>query len=114
MKEAGSRLHHVALYVPDIREKLKMMQDVFGMKVTEIDGDPENPRQIWLDGGIQLIAASEEAECAIAHVALTSNGWKEARGCRERHGASVLPKGDNWLEFKDKLVIELISVEEKE
>lgn len=112
MKVRGSRLHHVALYVNDIKDKINLFENVFGMEITEVDGPPDQPRQVWFDGGIQLISQPKHSECSIAHVALTSRGLEGDAACSDEFGASKLPRGDNWLHFPDHLVIELIPEEE--
>ena len=107
MKE-GSGLHHVALNVPDINKKMNLFKNVFGMAVTEIDGPDECPRQVWFDGGIQLISHPEDKGCSIAHIALTSRELKNYVTASEEFGADTLPRGENWLHFPDRLVIELM------
>lgn len=109
----ASKVHHVALYVSDIKEKIRLMQDVFGMEITEVDGDPEEPRQVWFDGGVQLISAPEEKACRLAHLALTAKDIDATSGLLQQRGADVLPRGNNWIRFADGLVIELMPSEEE-
>lgn len=111
MKKFSSKVHHIALYVEDIREKTSLFEDVFGMTVTLADGDPENPTQVWLDGGIQLISRPDKKECEIAHLALVSEREGEAAGNLEEYGGETLSRGENWIRFPDHLVLELMEVE---
>lgn len=107
-----SGLDHVAIYVADIKEKIRLLEQTFGMTVTLIDGDAENPEQVWFDGGIQLISRPEEPDCTLAHIALTTDSLYDTAKSLGSFGARVLPKGDKWIEFPDSLVVELM--EEKE
>lgn len=114
MKKRGSSLHHVALNVTDIEDKVNLFKNVFGMKITLLDGDPEHPKQVWFDGGIQLISCPDCHECSLAHVALTSGELECDTVGLETFGASQLPRGNNWFRFRDHLVIELMQEEENE
>ncbi len=108
MRKNRSVIHHIALYVEDIKKETRLFEQAFGMSITEIDGNPENPKQVWLDGGIQLIAEPREKGCAIAHLALTTAEPEENLPVCREYGGETLPKGDNWLGFPDGLVLELI------
>ena len=108
-----SKIHHIALFVPDIKKTLALFQNVFGMKVTEIDGTCQEPAQIWLDGGIQLIAAPEQSAASLAHVAVTAASPPDLSRTLQQVGAEVLPRGINWIKWTDGLVIELMPGEEE-
>lgn len=114
MKAKGSVLHHIALNVTDIEEKINLFKNVFGMEITLVDGEPDHPRQVWFDSKIQLISQPDSPACTIAHIALTSRELESDVAGSEEYGGSILPKGDNWLRFPDHLVIELMPAEEDE
>ncbi len=52
---------HVALRVADIDWNIRFFEEVLDMPVRETEGPREVPRQAWLRGGIQLIAAPGES-----------------------------------------------------
>lgn len=43
---------HVAIKVQDMRWYLDFFTEALGMRVTDTDGDPRDPQQAWLIGGI--------------------------------------------------------------
>ena len=52
-------VEHVAIRVKDIHWHIRFFHDVLGMTAREIDGTPENPKQYWSVGGIQLMASPD-------------------------------------------------------
>ena len=49
MKKA--KLDHLALRVADLEWYVDFLQSVFGMQITETQGDdPSRPEQVWLGG----------------------------------------------------------------
>lgn len=104
---------HVAVRVADIAWHIRFFQEVFGMRIKEIDGPTEAPQQVWLDAGIQLIATvrhepapSNEAGW-LAHIALKVADREAVLGQAVRCGATVLPQAANWVQTPDGLALEL-------
>ena len=55
MASRSIKVDHTAIKVSDVDWYVRFFDDVFGM--TQIRADrPENPSQVWLSGGIQLVA----------------------------------------------------------
>jgi hypothetical protein len=51
-----SYVEHVAVRVRDIHWHIRFFREALGMEIREIDGSPDDPRQVWLTGGVQLMA----------------------------------------------------------
>ena len=83
------------------------------MPVREADGPREAPRQVWLEGGVQLIAspgmAVEDAPAQpwIAHVAIRVRGLEAALARAADWAVTALPQGPNWLRTPDGVALEL-------
>lgn len=104
---------HVAVRVKDIAWNIRFFKEVLDMPVRETDGPPEAPRQVWLKGGVQLIASPDMAEQAaqaqpwIAHVAIRVKGMETALARAADWAVTALPQGPNWLRTPDGIALEL-------
>lgn len=104
---------HVAVRVKDIAWNIRFFKEVLDMPVRETDGPPEAPRQVWLKGGIQLIASPDMAEQAaqaqpwIAHVAIRVKGMETVLARAADWAVTALPQGPNWLRTPDGIALEL-------
>lgn len=120
-KTSRAYVEHVAIRVKDIRWHIKFFYDVLDMDVRQVDvsdgSDPNEPRQYWSVGGVQLISSPN-------HVALPSNdsGWLAHLGimCEDLEEAlrraalfdvMQLPQGRGWLQLPDGLAVELMQAE---
>ncbi|MBV2181122.1 MAG: 2-dehydropantoate 2-reductase [Castellaniella sp.] len=105
---------HVAVRVADIGWHIRFFQEVLDMPVREVDGSREAPRQVWLQGGIQLIdtpgVAAEDARTRpwIAHVAIRVRDLETALARAADWAVTVLPQGPNWLRTPDGIALELL------
>lgn len=115
-KTAPARLagvDHVAVRVKDIAWNIRFFEEVLDMPVRETDGPREAPRQVWLKGGVQLIASPDMAERAaqaqpwIAHVAIRVKGMETALARAADWAVTALPQGPNWLRTPDGIALEL-------
>ncbi len=104
---------HVAVRVKDIAWNIRFFEEVLDMPVRETDGPREAPRQVWLKGGVQLIASPDMAEQAaqaqpwIAHVAIRVKGMETALARAADWAVTALPQGPNWLRTPDGIALEL-------
>ncbi len=75
--EKRAYLDHMAIFVKDIAWSIAFFRDVFHMSVTRVAGPPENPEQVWLDGGLQLVAAPDfhAVEGRSAHLGINVEIW---------------------------------------
>lgn len=110
MPATHAYLEHAAFHVRSIAPHLAFFRDVLGMTVTQLDGDPEAPRQAWLLGGIQLIEAPafEGSEGRFAHLGIVCADVPAAIEAAIAHGARATAKGAHWLELPDGLLLEFL------
>ena len=103
-------VEHVAIRVRDIAWHRRFFAEVFSMTVREVDGDPDAPRQVWTVGGIQLIADPEapETDGRFAHLGVMADDAEAAIHAAEERGIRGGPRGRNWLELPDGLVVEVL------
>ena len=105
-----SYVEHVAVRVRDIRWHLRFFREALGMEIREVDGPADDPRQVWLAGGVQLMADTGFAgpEGRLVHLGVMTEDLEAAIEEVHRWGVRELPKGRNWVELPDGLSIELI------
>ncbi|NTY35345.1 VOC family protein [Burkholderia diffusa] len=103
-------LEHVAIRVKDIRWHIRFFEEVLGMTMREVDGTREEPRQYWTLGGLQFIhdPHHEGPEGRLAHLGVMCEDLEAALAAAQRHGASEMPQGRNWVRLPDGLAVELI------
>jgi catechol 2,3-dioxygenase-like lactoylglutathione lyase family enzyme len=104
-------LEHVAFKVKDIHWHIRFFREVLGMTLRDIDGDPQSPRQVWIFGGLQLMADPdfEGPEGRFAHLGVMCEDVETAIAAAARFDVSHLDKGTNWLVLPDGLIVELIT-----
>ena len=106
----SSYMDHVAIRVKDIRWHIGFFREALGMSIVSVDGPLDNPKQVWLQGGLQLVADSDfdGDEGRMAHLGIVTEDLKLALRFISAWGVAQLPKGENWLELPDGVCIELI------
>jgi hypothetical protein len=76
--------------------------------------DPNEPRQYWSVGGVQLInspgfvASPSNDSGWLAHLGIMVEDLDEALSRAEKFGVKQLPQGRGWLQLPDGLAIELM------
>jgi catechol 2,3-dioxygenase-like lactoylglutathione lyase family enzyme len=103
-------VEHVAVRVRDIHWHIRFFREALGMTVRDVDGDPGDPRQVWLTGGVQLMAdpAVEGPEGRLAHLGIMTDDLEAALAAVNRWPVAALPQGRNWVSLPDGLCIELL------
>ena len=88
---------------------MQFFDEVFGMWVTQSDGDPKSPMQIWLDGGLQLIEnrGIDGPEGCLEYLGIIAQDRGAPLAAMTKWG-SPLGKGPNWFELSDGLCIEVM------
>ena len=83
---------------------------VFNMEVSALEGDPERPSQLWIQGAIQLISDPDHmrTEGRLAHIAIRVTDAQSALYRAKEFGAVVHEKGPNWICLPDGAVFELL------
>lgn len=103
-------LEHVAIHVRDIAWHRRFFREVLGMELREADGPVESPRQVWILGGLQLVADPDFAgpEGRMAHLGMMVEDAPAAIAAARAFGVGSLEKGENWLLLPDGLVVEIL------
>jgi catechol 2,3-dioxygenase-like lactoylglutathione lyase family enzyme len=105
-----SYVEHVAVRVRDIQWHIRFFRDALGMSIREIDGSVEAPKQVWMTGGVQLMADTgfEGPEGRLGHLGVMTEDLEAALEEVYRWGVKELPQGRNWVALPDGLAVELI------
>ena len=103
-------VEHVAVRVRDIHWHIRFFRDALGMSIRDIDGAADAPRQVWMSGGVQLMADPDYAapEGRLGHLGIMTDDLPAALDAVYRWGVTELPQGRNWVALPDGLCIELI------
>ena len=109
MYDKKAYLDHMAIYVKDILWSIDFFKQVFNMPVTRVEGDAANPKQAWLAGGLQLVAAPDICcEGRSAHLGINVEDLNTCLDIAYALGVKELSKGRNWIELPDGLQIEVM------
>ncbi|WP_320129174.1 hypothetical protein [uncultured Sphaerochaeta sp.] len=84
------------------------------MEIYQMEGNNEAPKQIWLDGGIQLIASQGveiPGSCLLNHICLRVPDVETALMKANKYHISTLAKGQNWIVLDYGLCIEILPME---
>ncbi len=106
-------VEHVAIRVKDIDWHIRFFGEVLGMTIREAQGPDDAPKQVWMVGGMQLMADPDfnAPEGRLAHLGIMVEDLEQAiRETRDR-GGKEMPQGHNWLALPDGLSIELIQAQ---
>ncbi len=103
-------LEHVAFRVRDIAWHQRFFAEVFGLPVRDIDGDPDHPKQVWLLGGLQLVADPdfEAPEGRFHHLGFMAEDADDAIARAKNMGATEHEKGPNWMLLPDGVIVEIL------
>jgi hypothetical protein len=110
MPAAHCYVEHVAVRVKDIHWHIRFFREALGMGIRDVDGDLANPRQVWLTGGVQLMADPhfDGPEGRHGHLGIMTDDLDAALTAIYRWDVIELPQGRNWVALPDGLCIELI------
>ena len=110
MEKKASYLEHAAVTVADIDWSLKFFQTVLGMTETRRKEKDGKLQQVWLKGGLQLVAAPEDPAAGRGHhLGIVVQDFAAAlqemlayEGVHHMEG-----KPEKWVQLPDGLVLEL-------
>lgn len=110
MEKKASYLEHAAVTVADIDWSLEFFQTVLGMTETRRKEKDGKLQQVWLKGGLQLVAAPEDPAAGRGHhlgivvqdFAATLQEMLAYEGVHHMEG-----KPEKWVQLPDGLVLEL-------
>jgi catechol 2,3-dioxygenase-like lactoylglutathione lyase family enzyme len=103
-------LEHVAFHVKDIHWHIRFFREVLGMTMREVDGPPDEPRQVWTIGGLQFVAKPDfdGPEGRLGHLGVMCEDLGAALAAAKAFGVTEMPQGRNWLRLPDGLAVELL------
>ena len=108
-------LDHAAVTVADIDWSLAFFEVVLGMSVTRRREAEGKLQQVWLDGGIQLVAAPDNAGSGQAHhLGLRVRDFKGTlvKMLAYEGVHSVEGKPEKWVQLPDGLLLELFPIDD--
>ena len=110
MEKKASYLEHAAVTVADIDWSLKFFQTVLGMTETRRKEKDGKLQQVWLKGGLQLVAAPEDPAAGRGHhlgivVQDFADALQEMLAYEGVHPMEGRP--EKWVQLPDGLVLEL-------
>lgn len=108
--DKASYLQHTAIRVKDIQWHIRFFAEALGMPVASRQGAEEDPAQVWLVGGVQLIADPEYQgqEGRLAHLGIMTGDLDLALEQVYQWGVTEMSQGHNWFTLPDGLPIELM------
>ena len=111
----ASYLEHTAVRVKDIHWHLRFFEQALGMLVRSVQGDPQDPVQVWLVGGVQLVSDKDSVSSpgALAHLGIMTENLAEALEAVYTFDVVELPQGRNWFRTPDGVAIELMQAPDK-
>jgi catechol 2,3-dioxygenase-like lactoylglutathione lyase family enzyme len=105
-----SYLEHTAVRVKDIQWHIRFFAEALGMPVRRVQGDENDPLQVWTVGGVQLVAdkSFEGPEGRMVHLGIMTDDLDAALEEVYKWGVTEMPQGHNWFTLPDGLAIELM------
>ena len=105
-----SYLEHAAVTVKDIQWSVEFFEKVLGMTVTRRKEENGKLLQVWLKGGLQLVASPENHKAGQGHhLGIVVENFRETlKEMLSYEGVHSVPgKPEKWVELPDGLLLEL-------
>lgn len=105
-----SFIEHTAIYVQDIQWHIRFFAETLGLTIQKVEGAVENPKQVWMVGGLQLISDPNiKNEGRMAHLGIVTECLEDAlTEMYSRDGVTQVPgKPKNWVQLPDGLILEM-------
>lgn len=103
----NAHLDHVAVFVDDICWYINFFEHTLGFKEKKREEQGGKLKQVWLDGGIQLIN-QQETQIKMAHIGIRVDNLPAVLKKMKQFNLKGMPKGENWLELPNGIMIELV------
>lgn len=103
-------LDHVGYLVQDLDWTVSFFEEVFDMSVERFRENPNGVREVWLQGGLQLIdnGCFDGTTGRGHHVCLIVDDLEAIRAKALARGCSELPKY-HWIRLPDGLEVEMFT-----
>ena len=111
-----SYLEHTAVRVKDIHWHIRFFEQALGMPLRSVQGEKEDPKQVWTVGGVQLVSdkSFEGPEGRMVHLGIMTDDLEAALDeVYKFPGVTQLPNGRNWFALPDGLQVELMQAPKK-
>ena len=112
----ASYLEHTAVYVKDIKWHINFFKEVFGMPIRYLVGTEEQPEQVWLLGGVQLVEdlGYDSPEGRLTHLGVMTEDLQECLDAAYERNVVPIPggKGRNFIQLPDGLRIEVMQADD--
>jgi hypothetical protein len=109
--EKKSYLEHTAVRVKDIHWHIRFFKEALGMPIRNVQGAADDPVQLWLIGGVQLVSDKkfEGPEGRMVHLGIMTEDLEAALNeVYKFEGVTQMPNGRNWFALPDGLAVELM------
>ena len=106
-------IDHAAITVKDIEWHIKFFEEILGMTITRRRENEGVLQQVWLDGGIQLIASDDSSGKGKAHhLGIRVQDFKNtlAKMLAYEKVNSIPGKPEKWVQLPDGVVLELFEM----
>ncbi len=110
MSVKQSYLEHAAVTVDDIHWSMEFFSRILGMTETRRKEENGELKQVWLRGGIQLIASPENSCTGRGHhLGIVVENFQETlKEMLAYEGVHAIPgKPEKWVQLPDGLTLEL-------
>jgi len=103
-------VEHTAIRVKDIQWHIRFFGEALDMSIRSVEGPEDQPKQVWLLGGVQLVSdpGFEGPEGRNAHLGIMTEDLEASLEEVYKWSVTEMPQGRNWFALPDGLVIELI------
>ena len=110
MSKRKSYLEHAAVTVEDMKQSVDFFTNALGMKITRTKDENGKLKQVWLDGGLQLVALEKgEKPKAAHHLGIVVNDYDAVlKELLSYEGVTHIDgKPDKWLKLPNGITLEL-------
>lgn len=109
-----AKINHVAINVTDLSWYIDFFSNAFGMRLVDEEVENTQLKQVWIEGGIQLIRHPEIRHAhpsRLAHIAIEVDNLADAIAKVKSLGGTTMAKGNNWLQIPGGICLELLDSE---
>jgi 2-dehydropantoate 2-reductase len=105
-------MEHVAIHTGNIEWYIKYFEEIFGMEIFKTKEQDGKLEQVWLHGGIQLVAfpdfkISEPQQQGIAHIGIMAEDVEIAVEESYTRGLQPIQGKENWVWLPDGVALEI-------